>query len=55
MGDADDMQLIDQEESYRQCGVKIKSDLLSGNAVVLFACKQASNSSHIIYTTHKCP
>ena len=35
--DADDMQLIDQQEAYRQCGLKIKSDLLGGNAVVLFA------------------
>jgi hypothetical protein len=37
MPDADDMQLVDQGEVYRQVGTKIKSDLLGGNAVVLFA------------------
>ena len=37
MQDADDMILVDQIEAYRQCGLKIKADLLGGNAVVLFA------------------
>lgn len=35
--DAEAMTLVDQEEVYRQCGMKIKNDLLGGNAVVLFA------------------
>lgn len=37
MQDADDMKLINQEMAYQDCGLKIKSDLLTGNAVVLFA------------------
>jgi hypothetical protein len=37
MGDADNMKLIDQNLAYAACGLKIKSDLMSGNAVVLFA------------------
>lgn len=37
MQDADDMKLVNQEMAYQDCGLKIKSDLLSGNAVVLFA------------------
>jgi|LauGreDrversion4_1035100.scaffolds.fasta_scaffold718466_1 hypothetical protein len=37
MPDADGMTLIDQNAMYQQCGVKIKADLLGGNAVVLFA------------------
>ncbi len=37
MPDADDMELVDQEMAYSQCGTKIKADLLGGNAVVLFA------------------
>ena len=37
MQDADDMELIDQEAAYSQVGLKIKADLLGGNAVVLFA------------------
>lgn len=37
MPDADDMELINQESAYSQCGLKIKNDLLTGNAVVLFA------------------
>jgi hypothetical protein len=37
MGDADEMKLINQDMAYEGCGQKIKSDLLSGNAVVLFA------------------
>ena len=37
MQDADDMQLINQEVAYSQCGLKIKADLMGGNAVVLFA------------------
>lgn len=35
--DADEMELIDQENVYVQCGKRIKDDLLGGNAVVLFA------------------
>lgn len=35
--EADEMTLVDQEEVYNQCGMKIKSDLMGGNAVVLFA------------------
>ena len=35
--DADAMELIDQEAAYNQVGMKIKEDLLGGNAVVLFA------------------
>lgn len=37
MDDADNMELIDQETAYQQVGTKIKEDLLTGNAVVLFA------------------
>eukprot|EP01036_Dinobryon_divergens_P061407 gene61407-81851_t len=37
MADADAMELIDQEAAYNQVGMKIKEDLLGGNAVVLFA------------------
>lgn len=37
MQDADDMLLVNQEMAYADCGLKIKSDLLTGNAVVLFA------------------
>lgn len=37
MPNADDMKLIDQDLAYGACGLKIKSDLLSGSAVVLFA------------------
>lgn len=37
MQDADDMTLVNQESAYDQCGLKIKSDLLTGNAVVIFA------------------
>lgn len=31
------MELINQQEVYSQCGLKIKSDVMSGNAVVIFA------------------
>jgi adenylylsulfate kinase-like enzyme len=31
------MPLINQQEVYAQCGLKIKQDLMEGNAVVLFA------------------
>ena len=34
---ADAMKMIDQKATYDGCGKKIKEDLLSGNAVVLFA------------------
>lgn len=37
MQDADDMLLVDQNIAYEACGKKIKGDLLTGNAVVLFA------------------
>ncbi len=37
MKDADDMELIDQVKAYESCGKKIKNDLMTGNAVVLFA------------------
>lgn len=37
MPDADDMLLVNQEMAYNSCGTKIKTDLLTGNAVVLFA------------------
>jgi hypothetical protein len=37
MPDADEMELVNQENAYGQCGLKIKNDLLTGNAVVLFA------------------
>lgn len=37
MADAEEMVLIDQPAAYEQCGKKIKEDLLTGNAVVLFA------------------
>jgi hypothetical protein len=37
MPDADNMKLIDQNLAYAACGLKIKDDLLTGNAVVLFA------------------
>eukprot|EP01038_Epipyxis_sp_PR26KG_P007613 gene7613-10366_t len=37
MQDADDMELVDQLNAYNQCGLKIKSDLMGGNAVVIFA------------------
>ncbi len=45
MQDADDMMLVDQIEAYRQCGLKIKADLLGGNAVVLFAVGSSLASS----------
>ncbi|KAF1314958.1 Kinesin-like protein, partial [Globisporangium splendens] len=35
--EVDQMTLIDQQAAYDSVGLKIKSDLLSGNAVVLFA------------------
>lgn len=31
------MTLIDQASVYESCGTKIKTDLMQGNAVVLFA------------------
>lgn len=34
---AEGMMLMNQEAVYSQCGMKIKADLLEGNAVVLFA------------------
>jgi len=37
MKDADNMILVNQSEVYKQCGTKIKEDLFSGSAVVLFA------------------
>jgi len=38
MHDAEEMEMTTQEAVYQQgCGLKIKADLLSGNAVVLFA------------------
>jgi hypothetical protein len=37
MDDAEAMKLIDQNLAYEACGLKIKNDLLTGNAVVLFA------------------
>lgn len=37
MPDADEMLLVNQEMAYNSCGTKIKADLLTGNAVVLFA------------------
>lgn len=37
MADADAMELVDQNNVYKQCGLKIKNDILTGNAVVLFA------------------
>lgn len=37
MADADAMKLIDQRACYESCGLKIKEDLLDGDAVVLFA------------------
>jgi hypothetical protein len=37
MPDADGMHLVDQEEAYKSVGMKIKTDLMGGNAVVLFA------------------
>ena len=37
MGDADGMKLVDQQAAYDSVGMKIKDDLMSGNAVVLFA------------------
>jgi hypothetical protein len=37
MPEADAMEMINQEMAYDQCGMKIKSDLLTGNAVVMFA------------------
>ena len=37
MGDADGMELINQNAVYLSCGQKIKNDLMGGNAVVLFA------------------
>lgn len=37
MGPAENMELIDQNAVYLGCGQKIKTDLFSGNAVVLFA------------------
>ncbi len=35
--EVEQMKLIDQQMAYESVGLKIKSDLLSGNAVVLFA------------------
>lgn len=35
--EVDQMTLVDQQAAYDSVGLKIKSDLLSGNAVVLFA------------------
>ena len=35
--DADEMLLVDQNMAYQSCGLKIKNDLMQGNAVVLFA------------------
>jgi hypothetical protein len=35
--EADQMILIDQNAAYQMCGLRIKTDLLTGNAVVLFA------------------
>jgi len=37
LDEADNMELIDQNAVYTGCGQKIKNDLLTGNAVVLFA------------------
>eukprot|EP01041_Mallomonas_annulata_P006324 gene6324-12798_t len=37
MADADGMTLVNQNMVYESCGQKIKDDLLTGNAVVLFA------------------
>jgi hypothetical protein len=37
MADADAMKLVDQLACYQSCGLKIKEDLLDGDAVVLFA------------------
>ena len=37
MPDADGMLLVDQKMAYDGCGLKIKEDVLTGNAVVLFA------------------
>jgi hypothetical protein len=37
MHHADDMKLVDQVEAYSQVGMKVKNDVLSGSAVVLFA------------------
>lgn len=37
MPDAEAMLLVNQEMVYNGCGTKIKNDLLSGSAVVLFA------------------
>ena len=37
MIDADEMALTDQNAVYEQVGLKIKQDILGGNAVVLFA------------------
>lgn len=36
-GEAEDMKLINSEKVYESCGLKIKSELLEGNAIVLFA------------------
>ena len=35
--EAESMSLINQEDVYNSCGTKIKTDLMQGNAVVLFA------------------
>ena len=35
--DANTMKLIDQNLAYEACGLKIKEDLLTGNAVVLIS------------------
>lgn len=37
MHHADEMALVDQQMAYDGCGQKIKADLMTGNAVVLFA------------------
>ena len=34
---ADEMTMVDQDMAYSSCGQKIKADLMTGNAVVLFA------------------
>lgn len=37
MHDADEMTMVTQEMVYQDCGLKIKEDVLTGNAVVMFA------------------
>jgi Kinesin motor domain len=50
------MPLTNQESVYEQCGCKIKTDLMEGNAVVLFAYGLSGSGktfttfvSHILY------